>query len=390
MKYVSGLLSGLVLGFILASYFPINVKPLENGHRLELTAQTEGVDSFASNEKDNGSVTQQFQHLKKNIDYQQIDKTINGLLFADLSINQRGELNTYLQRHLIQLSQRKAWQPLRLWLESLESAGLADRLFYRLQALLLLNDKQYKKALEFLFLAHSMAQNEVEQERLLEETHDLINSFVKQFSSSSLAVSMDEMEDFLVYAKKMQFEYIPTSLALAELYWQNGEFVLASEALDFLPYDEQYTSKVDELQQKIKDHMAGESNNKKGIKLIRSGSQFLVKVTAGEVDLTLLIDTGASYTALTSSAIEAISNQYNVLSDTQKELKVNTANGTTTARVFKLASLVMGHAQLNDLSILEVNMGEHSRSDGLLGMNFLGQFKFNIDQENALLFLEPR
>jgi hypothetical protein len=60
------------------------------------------------------------------------------------------------------------------------------------------------------------------------------------------------------------------------------------------------------------------------------------------------------------------------------------------ARVFSLSTFSLANRQAQDLSVLEVNMGDHSRSDGLLGMNFLGKYKFKIDQDNALLFLENK
>ncbi len=165
----------------------------------------------------------------------------------------------------------------------------------------------------------------------------------------------------------------------------------ALDSLAFLPYDEQYTPKVDDLESQLNEAQALALINSHGIQLIKSGGQFLAKVNVGgELDLVLLIDTGASYTSLSREAIEKISTQTNALSDELKQVKVNTANGSTVARVFTLSSLALDQNQLDNISVLEVNMGDHSRSDGLLGMNFLGQFKFKIDQENALLFLEAK
>ncbi len=107
-----------------------------------------------------------------------------------------------------------------------------------------------------------------------------------------------------------------------------------------------------------------------------------------DTEFKLLIDTGASYTAFTTQAVAKLMSLGNALSKDYKNIKVNTANGTTQARMFSLSEFKLGPRLLTNLSVLEVNMGENSHSDGLLGMNFLSQFKFKIDQENALLFLE--
>ena len=182
-------------------------------------------------------------------------------------------------------------------------------------------------------------------------------------------------------------EYIPISLTLAELYRQQGALQKALDTLAFLPYDEQYTPRVDELHVNLQNALAQAEMNKEGIPLIRSGSQFLVEVQIEQLNLVLLIDTGATYTSLSLNAIERLNSETDALSDVLKSVKVNTANGTTVARVFSLSSFSLADRQAKDFSVLEVNMGEHNRSDGLLGMNFLGQYHFRIDQDNALLFL---
>ena len=47
----------------------------------------------------------------------------------------------------------------------------------------------------------------------------------------------------------------------------------------------------------------------------------------------------------------------------------------------------MGDWQVNQLDIGILDLGARSGIDGLLGMNFLNQFQFFIDQNEALLRL---
>ena len=45
---------------------------------------------------------------------------------------------------------------------------------------------------------------------------------------------------------------------------------------------------------------------------------------------------------------------------------------------------------VNNMRFVVVDLGSMTKSDGLLGMNFLKAFDFEIDQQNDLLILAPR
>ena len=382
IKYGWVFLCGTLVGFTVNSFFFTPTSSLDS--TSEISANIEPIKTAIN--QTNNDLTQ----VKQYIDQQSIDLTINSLTSRQFSASQSTLLIHYLKNHLFELAKNKSWSILGEWLQAMELAGLADSDSYKLQALRLLASGHYYKGLEVFFVAKDMASSQQEQNKIVKEIKSALNQMINSFHQQTLALSNEETQQLFLYAQQQLNEYIPISLALANVYQQQGALQEALDALAFLPYDEQFTPRVDELQTRLRNTLAEAQLNKEGIPLIRSGSQFLVEVQIAQVNLVLLIDTGASYTSLSQNAIARLSQESDALSDELKKVKVNTANGTTVARVFSVSTFSLADRQAEDLSVLEVNMGEHTRSDGLLGMNFLGLYHFKIDQDNALLFLETK
>jgi len=126
-----------------------------------------------------------------------------------------------------------------------------------------------------------------------------------------------------------------------------------------------------------------------GIALHSVMGQFVVRVVFDEaVALDLMIDTGATVTALSREAVATL-HQYGVLQDTQQQVQVNTANGVVMSPLYQVGRMRVGDWEMRDVELLQVNLGSQE-VDGLLGMNFLGQFAFSIDQQQALLYLDSK
>mgnify|MGYP000482007342 FL=1 len=393
MKHLLSLPLTLITGLLVGFYLGVNqahredsvavVVQTESGRQNSILAEPV-VDNTQLRVKPRNAALSIIDNIKR----QQIDNSINALLFADLTLSERQQVESFLHSHLIQLNNQKSWPTLESWLLAIKSAGLANSLYYRLQAQLLMNKTQYQEALEGLITAHALVTSVQEQQFLMSEAQKIVDITVQHYAKGTSNLSHLKMTAFLMYAKQQLPEYIPISLALADVYRKSGDLQKSLDSLVYLPFDEQYTDTLDELQQSLEAQLLSLSHNQNGIQLYPSGSQFLVKVVVHDTEFKLLIDTGASYTAFTTQAVAKLMSLGNALSKDYKNIKVNTANGTTQARMFSLSEFNLGPRRLTNLSVLEVNMGENSHSDGLLGMNFLSQFKFKIDQKNALLFLE--
>ncbi|UAA40802.1 aspartyl protease family protein [Paraneptunicella aestuarii] len=63
-------------------------------------------------------------------------------------------------------------------------------------------------------------------------------------------------------------------------------------------------------------------------------------------------------------------------------------NGNLVAPVYRFSSLSIGNSYVDDIAIVVLPL-ENMDSDGLLGMNFLRAFRFEIDQAQDMLILAP-
>lgn len=99
-----------------------------------------------------------------------------------------------------------------------------------------------------------------------------------------------------------------------------------------------------------------------------------------------MIDTGASTTVISQEAFDALPRR--VKREFIGNFTVNTANGPVDAPVYRFNTLRIGEYQVEDIAIVVLSL-QNLGADGLLGMNFLNQFRFNIDQVNSQLILSP-
>jgi clan AA aspartic protease (TIGR02281 family) len=101
----------------------------------------------------------------------------------------------------------------------------------------------------------------------------------------------------------------------------------------------------------------------------------------------LLIDTGASLTTLSHSSFADLPQaSFNY----RGSRMFNTAGGLTRGDIYRASSIELGEMQLNDIDIAVIDYPSASNVDGLLGMNVLRHYRFEIDQDDKLLHLQPR
>ena len=124
------------------------------------------------------------------------------------------------------------------------------------------------------------------------------------------------------------------------------------------------------------------------IPLIRRGDHFLVPtVIDGGSQVVLMLDTGASVTILSRNSFEQMDHS----NFRYRGLRLfNTPNGATQGEVYEVSSLALGNSRLGaiDIAVLDYESGDGI--DGLLGMNVLRNYRFEIDQDRNALRLHPR
>jgi len=125
------------------------------------------------------------------------------------------------------------------------------------------------------------------------------------------------------------------------------------------------------------------------IALQKLGNQYAVNLNNSRQDsVKLLIDTGASMTAVSRDSF----NTLNAAGDAvERDRRVfRTANGLVQATVFSIPELRLGPYKLENTQIAVIDFDSGQGIDGLLGMNILGQFRFQIDQERSYLLLSQK
>jgi len=125
------------------------------------------------------------------------------------------------------------------------------------------------------------------------------------------------------------------------------------------------------------------------IALQKLGNQYAVNLENSQRDsVNLLIDTGASMTAMSRESFSSFNANGDAVEVDRRVF--NTANGLVQATVFVVPELSLGPYRLKNTQIAVIEFGSSRGIDGLLGMNILGQFRFQIDQENSQLLLSNK
>jgi clan AA aspartic protease (TIGR02281 family) len=128
------------------------------------------------------------------------------------------------------------------------------------------------------------------------------------------------------------------------------------------------------------------TKNTRSIPLKHIGDHYVVNASLSSNPVTLLIDTGASITAISRAFYDNLSNRYKI--NFLGRFNINTAGGRIMAPMYQFRELTIQHITLQNITVVIIPMQGMEHADGLLGMNFLREFDFKIDQAHSVLFLD--
>jgi len=183
-------------------------------------------------------------------------------------------------------------------------------------------------------------------------------------------------------------------LRQAELYLERGESHYGYELLERLSANPAVAARVEALLQGTDPgtratETAQRRTDSEALPLQSVGSHYHLPLRINNsLDVNLVIDTGASVTTLSRRSFEALRNATRF---TELGPQVfNTAGGTSKGTMYRVDTMQLGRHQLSDMhvAVLDFNMPEGV--DGLLGMNVLRHFRFQVDQDTEQLLLQPR
>jgi clan AA aspartic protease (TIGR02281 family) len=128
--------------------------------------------------------------------------------------------------------------------------------------------------------------------------------------------------------------------------------------------------------------------SKASIPFEKQGQVVIVEATLNKKTLAkFVVDTGASYTMISS----AIAKELDI--DTQQNPKTapfQTANGIIQAPLVNLESINVGGIEILNLTAAVHDAIPDAKVAGLLGLNFLSNFRMDIDTQKGVLHLEKK
>jgi clan AA aspartic protease (TIGR02281 family) len=235
----------------------------------------------------------------------------------------------------------------------------------------------------------SAQHNEIEQQ-IEQLSKNTIKQLRRNYSWDILAMFV---EPLLQLEPNNRLYILSLAMAYAELF-QEGlmENVLAS--LDFNDPDAQrirhiiVAQQISPVNDESDESDAGETNTNLGrpIPLKQFGDQYVVAAQLSSNPVALLIDTGASVTAISKQYFDNLSNRYKI--NYLGRFSIGTAGGSIMAPMYQFQALTINHVTVENLPVVILPMQSIANADGLLGMNFLREFDFKIDQRQSVMFIK--
>ena len=241
------------------------------------------------------------------------------------------------------------------------------------------------------------------EKNLPTEEENKISSFIEVNTSKVIQqLSADTAWDLLATFIEPLLQIDPLNrdyiMGLARAYGEQQQVVLMENALAALPYDD---AKAQQLRKSIYSPSAADTDDevrsditdtatlsKRTVTVLGNGQQFFVRTSIGRNSQLLLLDTGASTTAISQKVFANVPQ-----SDTEfvGRFSVQTAGGGIEAPLFKLNTLTLGDININNVSVIVLPDETFTSSfEGLLGMNVLRNFDFRFDPEKQKMTLFER
>jgi clan AA aspartic protease (TIGR02281 family) len=128
--------------------------------------------------------------------------------------------------------------------------------------------------------------------------------------------------------------------------------------------------------------------SKASIPIEKNGAIVIVDATLnGKASAKLIVDTGASYTMISSAKAKELGID---LDGSRRTIPFHTANGVIQAPLADLESITVGGMEIKNLTAAIHDALPNTRVTGLLGLDFLSHFRMDIDTQKGVLHLEKK
>ncbi|MGH7825963.1 MAG: TIGR02281 family clan AA aspartic protease [Candidatus Binatia bacterium] len=128
--------------------------------------------------------------------------------------------------------------------------------------------------------------------------------------------------------------------------------------------------------------------SKASIPIQKNGAIVIVDAKLnGKTSAKLIVDTGASYTMISTAMAKELGID---LDGSRRTVPFHTANGIIQAPLADLESITVGGMEVKNLTAAIHDALPNTKVAGLLGLNFLSNFRMDIDTEKGVLHLEKK
>ncbi|MBV1880960.1 MAG: homoserine O-succinyltransferase [Pseudomonadales bacterium] len=335
-------------------------------------------------------------NLNRLIDRQEVHGTLTILRTMEIDLN-KVENRFILQainNNLYELLERKSGTSLNQWITELLADGYDYSALHSINAKYNLNQGNTVAAMNALFLAkhHSITADEVQ--KVQTEIEQLVLNVMDRDKEKSHGVSEQSALELLQFVMEKQPENPLFGIEMATLHADLGDIEAAIETLNLIPYHEQFQNQIVSLKTKWLNELnlsqiTTTEMTATAIPLKHLNQHYIVTIVINqEQTFDLLIDTGATTSSLSKEAIEDLKHA-DIIENKVGSTRINTANGPTVVDYYQVKLFAIGQYVVEDFHLLEVELNDEEEFDGLLGMNFLSLFEFELDQINQQLFLTP-
>ncbi|SFV59029.1 hypothetical protein MNB_SV-12-1271 [hydrothermal vent metagenome] len=236
---------------------------------------------------------------------------------------------------------------------------------------------EFEKAIKLLFELQETHQ-EGNSKSITQDLNSTIETYIEQLTKTKeFSTLISFLEDII--SKNLKSEKY--SIRLAELYYELDNYEKVQELLEDIDNDSPYSAKAQSILQNIERKEKELLQYTHQIPLTKIDAHYSINLTINQIPVTLLLDTGASYTFLDNEKIPSL-----VI---EKEILLNSAGGEIVANLCKAETLMVDDIELKNFTVTTAPFKDR-KADGLLGMNFFEQFNFKIDQNKNLLYLAKK
>ncbi len=220
-----------------------------------------------------------------------------------------------------------------------------------------------------------------QQEYYQARARHLANEKIAQLKAQK---AWQALVDFAQYMLNQEPGFAPYTLSMAEAMIALEQMYDAQNLLEPLLSNNYYRQAAQDLLDKIDKARLVET----AIKLKPVGEHYLVSGILNHNNrVNLMIDTGASLSVLTQNVFDQL--QSWTYPEYLRDTLLNTAGGQVNAPVYQFERFDIDGFFVDKIQFVVMPIEGMNDFDGLLGMNFLKHFKFEIDQQNNVLILSP-